>query len=260
MAFLDETGLAHFWNQILARLNNFVPAESGKGLSSNDYTTEEKEKIAGIEVGANKTIVDSTLSSTSTNPVQNKIINTKFDSIQEDIDSKVDVAYGQYAITTAGDGSAYTATVPGITALTAGASFIMIPHTASTTTSPTLNVNGFGAKNIRRRLTSMATSAQNGYTTSWLASGVPFRVIYDGTQWIVEGHDKPAAADLYGAAPKATADANGNNIVDTYLNKTGDTMTGALCFTEGVGFGTGTPASTITNPVEGQFYLQIISE
>ena len=89
MAFLDETGLAHFWNQILARLNNFVPAESGKGLSSNDYTTEEKEKLAGIEEGANKTIIDSALNDTSTNPVQNKIVNAKFSSVQSDIDSKV---------------------------------------------------------------------------------------------------------------------------------------------------------------------------
>ena len=89
MAFLDETGLAYFWNQILARLNKFVPAESGKGLSTNDYTTEEKEKLAGIEDGANKTIVDAALSSTSTNPVQNKVINTKLDSMQSDIDSKV---------------------------------------------------------------------------------------------------------------------------------------------------------------------------
>ena len=53
MAFLDETGLAHFWNHILARLNNFVPAEAGKGLSSNDYTTAEKTKLSGIEEGAN---------------------------------------------------------------------------------------------------------------------------------------------------------------------------------------------------------------
>lgn len=90
MAFLDETGLAHFWNQILARLNKFVPAEAGKGLSSNDYTTKEKEKLAGIEAGANKTIVDSTLSNTSTNPVQNKIINTKLTTMQSDIDSKAD--------------------------------------------------------------------------------------------------------------------------------------------------------------------------
>ena len=32
-----------------------VPAEAGKGLSTNDYTTAEKEKLAGIEAGADKT-------------------------------------------------------------------------------------------------------------------------------------------------------------------------------------------------------------
>lgn len=95
MAFLDETGLAHFWNQILARLNNFVPAESGKGLSSNDYTTVEKEKLAGIEEGANKITVDSALSSSSTNPVQNQIINAKFDSVQASINNKVDKVDGK---------------------------------------------------------------------------------------------------------------------------------------------------------------------
>ena len=425
MAFLDETGLAHFWNQILARLNKFVPAESGKGLSSNDYTVEEKEKLAGIEEGANKTTVDTALSSTSENPVQNKIINSKLTTMQADIDSrvpssrtvngkalsanitlsasdvgalpnttvipsieglatetyvnnkvaglvdsapatldtlnelaaalgdnpnfattvatqigtkvdkvdgkglstndytttektklasiadnaevnqnafssiivgsttisadsktdaltlsagdnvtisadvdndkitisavdttystgtstisgltklytttgantdgtmtqgaitsalndKVDPANGQYTVTTGGDGTAYTATVPGITTLTTGASFIMIPHVVSTTTSPTLDVNGLGAKNIKRRLTSIATSSQSGYTASWLGAGLPFRVVYDGAQWIVEGHDKPVGADLYGAALKATADEDGNVITDTYATK-----------------------------------------
>lgn len=35
-------------------LTNYVEKEEGKGLSTNDYTTEEKEKLAGIEEGANK--------------------------------------------------------------------------------------------------------------------------------------------------------------------------------------------------------------
>ena len=38
-------------------------------------TDFEKSKLDGIATGANKTTVDSALSSTSTNPVQNKIIN-----------------------------------------------------------------------------------------------------------------------------------------------------------------------------------------
>ena len=61
-------------------LNNKVDKESGKGLSSNDYTTTEKNKLAGIEAQANKTTVDSALSSTSTNPLENKAINTALSS------------------------------------------------------------------------------------------------------------------------------------------------------------------------------------
>lgn len=39
-------------------------------------STTDKSKLDGIAVEANKTIVDTALSSTSTNPVQNKVINT----------------------------------------------------------------------------------------------------------------------------------------------------------------------------------------
>lgn len=66
-----------------------VDKVTGKGLSTNDYTTTEKDKLAAIEDGANKTVVDTALNSTSTNPVQNKVINTKINSMQSDIDSKV---------------------------------------------------------------------------------------------------------------------------------------------------------------------------
>jgi len=102
-------------------------------------------------------------------------------------------------ITTAGDGAAYTAIVPGITALEAGVSFIMLPHTVSTSKTPTLNVNDLGAVQVRRRLGNLATSQEAGYTASWLAEGKPFRVIYDGAYWIVEGMEKPVTADLYGS-------------------------------------------------------------
>ena len=102
------------------------------------------------------------------------------------------------SVTTGGTGAAYTASVPGITALTAGKNFIMIPHTVSTTTTPTLNVNNLGAKGVRRRLSNNSTSPQSGYTESWLAVGKPFRVMYDGTYWIVEGMSRPSDSDTYG--------------------------------------------------------------
>lgn len=67
-------------------LNNKVDKETGKGLSSNDYTTAEKTKLSGIEAEANKTTVDSALSSTSTNPLQNKAINTALSSKADSTD------------------------------------------------------------------------------------------------------------------------------------------------------------------------------
>lgn len=412
---------------------NKVDKISGKSLSTNDYTTAEKNKLAGIAEGANKTIVDSALSSTSTDPVQNKVVNAAINDLntlvgdtavatqisnavaskadvshthddryytESEIDTKLsgksdtshthstyvnqnafsnikvgnttvaadtatdtvtlvagnnititpdatndkitiaatDTVYthpssgvtaGTYksvtvnaqghvtggsnpttlsgygitdaatksdltavsdlvgdtavsaqisdyaapkshthnyagsssvggaakvsesniGITTAGNGSAYTATVPGITALASGVSFIMVPHVVSSSTTPTLNVNSLGAKNIKRRLSSISTSVQSGYSNTWLAKGTPFRVTYDGTQWIVEGLTKPAVADLYGTlsvekggtGATSASDARTNlgitpaNIgaaasshTHSYLPLSGGTVTGAL--------------------------------
>lgn len=66
-------------------LGGYVEKVDGKGLSTNDYTTTEKNKLAGIAAGANKTVVDSALSGTSTNPVQNKAVYAKFAGIESNI-------------------------------------------------------------------------------------------------------------------------------------------------------------------------------
>lgn len=211
--------------------DNKVDKVTGKGLSTNDYTTTEKNKLAGIADGANKTVVDSALSTTSANPVQNKVVTAIIDDLSDMIgdtpvadqittavSGKADAANGQYAVTTAGTGSAYTATVPGIDALTVGVSFIMIPHVVSESAAPTLNVNGLGAKSIKRRLSNLSTSVQNGYTATWLAANKPFRIVYDGTQWIVEGHEKPTSADLYGTLPIEKGGTGATSIVDARAN------------------------------------------
>ena len=61
------------------QLNNKVDKVTGKGLSENDYTTAEKDKLAGVEAEANKTIVDNAMSSSSENPVQNKVVKSYID-------------------------------------------------------------------------------------------------------------------------------------------------------------------------------------
>lgn len=62
--------------------------QSKSGLMSNI----DKSKLDGIADGANKTIVDSSLSTTSTNPVQNKVIKTELDKKADKtaLDAKAD--------------------------------------------------------------------------------------------------------------------------------------------------------------------------
>lgn len=52
--FLDFTGLKQLVNKLNALFDKKVDKETGKGLSTNDYTTAEKKKLAGIAEGANK--------------------------------------------------------------------------------------------------------------------------------------------------------------------------------------------------------------
>ena len=180
--------------------NDITATLNGKEIATKEYVDDNKTTIT----------VDDALSDTSTNPVQNKVVKAA-------IDSKPSAADAVYTATAAStDGVAYTATVSGIDSLTVGASFIMIPNKASTSKAPTLNVNGLGAKPIRRRLSSLTTSLQQGYSTNWIALNKPFTVVYDGTAWVIEGLTKTDGADVYGAVAQATADAKGNNIADTY--------------------------------------------
>ena len=74
--YLKNEDVAEFLIELNNLLNEKVDKVEGKGLSTNDYTSEEKDKLGKIEPEANKTIVDAELSSTSTNPVQNKVVNS----------------------------------------------------------------------------------------------------------------------------------------------------------------------------------------
>lgn len=59
-------------DKLSTKANNSLANQSSNGLMSS----ADKVKLDGIATGANKTVVDSSLSATSTNPVQNRVINT----------------------------------------------------------------------------------------------------------------------------------------------------------------------------------------
>lgn len=120
-------------------------------------------------------------------------------------------------ITTAGTGDAYTATVPGIKTLTAGMSFTMIPHVSSSTGTPTLDVNGLGAKPMRQRLSSNTAATAAGPVATWLSAGYPVEVVYNGTLWAVN-HVRPSATYLYGTVPIDSGGTGATNAADALTN------------------------------------------
>lgn len=110
-----------------------------------------------------------------------------------------DISHPLYntGIVTEGDGAAYTATIEGVTELTPGLQFVMVPHTTSTTNSVTLNVNGLGAKLIRQRLSTNTSIGVVGSVDNWIVANKPVTVTYNGQAWMVE-ITRPDAANLYG--------------------------------------------------------------
>lgn len=88
-AALSETSTNPVQNKAVnAALSNKVSKEEGKGLSTNDFTTEEKTKLAGIAEGANKITVDDKTSATSTNPIQNKVITAELNKKVNSVSGK----------------------------------------------------------------------------------------------------------------------------------------------------------------------------
>ena len=109
------------------------------------------------------------------------------------------------AVTTAGDGAAYTATIPGLTELAAGVSILINPHVTSTSATPTLNVNGLGAVAIRRRLSSGTESVKEGSMATMFyanrAIKLTYSVVGSTGYWLADEYTKPDASDLDGSVP-----------------------------------------------------------
>ena len=56
--YLDKEGFSHFWQGLKQKLANKVDKVEGKGLSTNDFTTAEKNKLEGIEAGADANVIE----------------------------------------------------------------------------------------------------------------------------------------------------------------------------------------------------------
>lgn len=102
-------------------------------------------------------------------------------------------------IAAAGSVNVLTATFsPAVTSLATGLDISILPNLANTTTTPTLNVNGLGAKTITKF--GGAAVAANDLTTTSIAS-----LVYDGTNWELQNPQTASTAALAGSANAFTS-------------------------------------------------------
>ena len=125
---------------------------------------------------------------------------------------------GNPIVTTSGDGAAYTATIDGITALTTGMKITIIPHVVSTTTTPTLNVNGLGAKTIRMPVTYNTGATSGGAIAAWLTKSRPVTLQYNGTYWLTVDLPRASALYLNGVVPVANGGTGATTAEDALTN------------------------------------------
>lgn len=78
---IHSTSLTLNGEDIKVLLEQKVDKEKGKGLSSNDYTDEDKAKLSLISNDIVSATIDSELSTTSDNPVKNKVITNALNNI-----------------------------------------------------------------------------------------------------------------------------------------------------------------------------------
>ena len=80
VAVLDGSGWVYY--RTPAEIKSDIGADAVVTTSSNGLmSASDKSKLDGIAAGANKTTVDTSLSSTSTNPVQNKVVNSAINNL-----------------------------------------------------------------------------------------------------------------------------------------------------------------------------------
>lgn len=110
--YLDNDGLLYLWQKIknkfatITDLNGKVDKVDGKGLSTNDYTTAEKNKLSGVASGAQVNVIETVkvngAALTPTSKAVNITVPTKTSDITNDSGfiTSADVPEGSAATTT----------------------------------------------------------------------------------------------------------------------------------------------------------------
>ena len=81
--------LTYFWGKLKIY---FVKQETGKSLTTNDYTTDEKNKLSGIEANAQVNVIESVKVNGTALAVTDKVVNVDLSNYVKKGDITVDLS------------------------------------------------------------------------------------------------------------------------------------------------------------------------
>ena len=229
----DEGEILYFIAQVAEGMGSAIPAEDEVPSYSAEWTFYFQYGQAdnvNVTVDPAGTVTVAMLEAKVDRDLHN-VTGAAF--AEKAIESQADAIYTAES----DDGVDYTVTVPGVTELYAGLRIHVKFGRTSASTTPTLNVNGLGAKGIRQPLSMNNAAVTSGALSTWLSDSCPVVLIYNGSQWKTEVV-RPSASNIYGQVPIAnggtgasTRDAARTNLgissvrYDTTISSWGSTMT-----------------------------------
>lgn len=258
--FLTKNGLSHVWLTLKSKLNAKVDKVDGKQLSTNDYTTAEKNKLAGLSNYSHPTSAGN--KHIPAGGAAGKILGWASDGTAQWVDDKnttySDVTQSAHGLMTAADKTkldgiaagankyihpSYTAAAAGLYKVTVDAS----GHVSATTAVAKSDITALGIPSTNTTY-SAATQSANGLMSAadkkkldgFGAASSYATMTYVGQQISAAGHISKSIVETLPAVKDAKdnviymikkATPDGSNLYDEYmlisgaLEKIGDTKT-----------------------------------
>lgn len=141
---------------------------------------------------------------------------TELNANWERIDTELASAGNRIVTATSTDGASYEAAVPYLDELYNGLEITVIPNMTSAVTNPTLNVNGWGAKNIRLPLSGNTSATTVPANANFYTKDKPVKLMYNAEYvpngaWQTVDKQRTSASDLYGAVPVENGGTGAND-------------------------------------------------
>lgn len=256
--YLNYDGVAYLWEKIKNALSGKVDKETGKGLSTNDFTTAEKTKLSGIATGAQVNVLEGVqvngTSVTPTNKIANIAVPTKTSELTNNSGfiTSADIPEGAAATTT-------TPKMDGTAAVGTEVTFARGDHVHPSDTTKVDKVTGKGLSTNdfttaeKNKLSGIASGAEVNVQSDWnVTSSTSDAFIKNKPSIPTKTSDLTNDSDFVSDADYVHTD---NNFTTTEKDKLSGIATGANKTTVDSSM-----SASSTNPVQNKIVKKYIDD